>query len=233
LPAKREYLLAARELCTRYGAVLIFDEVISGFRFRAGDAGGMYGISPDLATFGKIIGGGMPVSAVAGRRDILALVEQEHGSRVKFYGGTYSAHPASMLAANVMLTHLVEHEPEIYPSLTQKGDQVRKRVERVFAERGIYARCTGYGNEALPGSSINMLVFPYSQSQAMDRPRYVRHPEYCDHDLSEKALPVAMLLEGVYVVHGMGGLSTAHSSGDIDLLCEAYDRVARRLKDYL
>jgi len=73
--------------------VLILDEVIAGFRFHAGNAGALYGVQADLATFGKVIGGGMPVSAVAGRADILGLVGRERDSKVKFSGGTYSAHP--------------------------------------------------------------------------------------------------------------------------------------------
>jgi glutamate-1-semialdehyde 2,1-aminomutase len=64
MPATVEYLRTARELTEKYGAVLIFDEVITGFRFRAGSAGALYGIQPDLTTMGKIIGGGMPLAAV-------------------------------------------------------------------------------------------------------------------------------------------------------------------------
>ena len=66
--AEPEYLRAARQLADQYGVMLIFDEVISGFRFRAGDLGTLYGVRPDLATFAKIMGGGMPVAAIAGRR---------------------------------------------------------------------------------------------------------------------------------------------------------------------
>ena len=98
MAATPEYLTAARELTARHGALLIFDEVISGFRFCAGDLGSLYGVRPDLVTLGKIIGGGMPVAAVAGRRDVMALSGREGGSRVGFSGGTYAAHPASLLA---------------------------------------------------------------------------------------------------------------------------------------
>ena len=73
IPAQRAYLQLARSLSEKHGVVLILDEVISGFRFRAGDLGHLYGVRPDLATFGKIIGGGMPMTAVAGRADILRL----------------------------------------------------------------------------------------------------------------------------------------------------------------
>jgi glutamate-1-semialdehyde 2,1-aminomutase len=113
MPATKEYVHTARELTERYGVVLIFDEVISGFRFRAGDVGKLYGIKPDLITLGKIIGGGMPLAAVAGRGDVLDLVGRVGRRKVKFSGGTFSGHPASLLAAKTLLTHLVENQNEI------------------------------------------------------------------------------------------------------------------------
>ncbi len=125
IPATRTYLETARQLTSRYGALLILDEVITGFRFRAGDAGTLFGIKPDLATFGKIIGGGMPVAAVAGRAEVLDLVGRTQGARVKFSGGTYSAHPASLLAAKTLMTYLVDNEGVIYSRLAQLGDKMR------------------------------------------------------------------------------------------------------------
>ena len=77
IPASPEYLKTARKLTEQYGALLIFDEIISGFRFRAGSAARFYGVQPDLSTFGKICGGGMPVSAVAGRKEVLDLCGKE------------------------------------------------------------------------------------------------------------------------------------------------------------
>jgi len=232
-PATREYLQTARRLTHQYGAVLIFDEVISGFRFRAGDLGALYGLQPDLATFGKVTGGGMPVAAVAGRADIMDLAGRGGGGKVKFSGGTYSAHPTSLLAAKTLMTYLVAHESEIYPRLADLGQKARRTVEAAFAQEGIYARCTGYGNESLPGSSLAKLHFPYQDGRQLDSPDDVRNPAVCDVTLSDKALQVALLLEDVHVMHGLGALSTAHTEDDITLLGEACRRVARRFKAYL
>jgi len=233
MPATREYLSALRELTQQYGAMLIFDEVISGFRFRAGDTGALYGVQPDLATFGKAIGGGMPVAAVAGRADIMGQVGRERGKKVKFSGGTYSAHPASMLAAKTFMSYLVAHEAEIYPYLTTLGEKVRQTVESAFAEEGIYARCTGYGNDVVPGSSVNMLVFPYQEGHQLLTPEDTHSPAVCDITLSEKALQLALLLEDVHVIHGLGSVTTAHTEADIEFLGQACRKVARRFKDYL
>jgi len=228
-----EYMRVARQLTEQYGALLILDEVVSGFRFRAGDAGALYGVKPDLVTFGKAIGGGMPVSAVGGRADIMDLVSQEKGTRVKFSGGTYSAHPSSLLAAKTFMTYLVEHEEQIYPRLTRLGDLTRQTVEAAFAQEGIYARCSGYGNDALPGSSINMLLFPYDEDRELVGPEDTRNPSVCDIALTEKVLKLALLLEDVHVIHGLGSVTTAHTEADIHYLGEACHRAARRIKPYL
>ena len=79
--------------------------LIAGFRFRAGNLGALYNVQPDLSTYGKVMGGGMPVAAVAGRSDIMNLVSRQAGSKVRFSGGTYSAHPASLLGEYVAPLH--------------------------------------------------------------------------------------------------------------------------------
>ena len=233
MPATREYLQTARKLTHQYGVVLILDEVVSGFRFHAGDAGALYGVQPDLATFGKAIGGGMPVSAVAGRADILSLAGREGGSKVKFSGGTYSAHPASLLAAKTFMSYLVAHEAEIYPRLADLGEKTRQTMEAAFAQEGIYARCTGYGNDVLAGSSLAMLHFPYKDDVQLDKPEDVSDPSVCDVTLRKEVLQLALLLEDVHIVNAHGAVTTAHTEADIVLLGEACRRVARRVKAYL
>jgi glutamate-1-semialdehyde 2,1-aminomutase len=233
MPATREYLQTARELTYQYGATLIFDEVIAGFRFRAGDVGALYGVQPDLATFGKIIGGGMPVAAVAGRADIMGLVGRAAGSKVKFSGGTYSAHPASLLAARTLMTYLVEHEDQVYPRLAELGARARQTMEIAFLGEGIYTRCTGSGNEVLPGSSMAILHFPYQDDAQLDRPDQVFDPSVCDVTLGHEVLELALLLEDVHILHGHGAVTTAHTEADIDFLGQACRRVARRIKAYL
>lgn len=230
IPATMEYLQTARQLADQYGVVLIFDEVIAGFRFHAGDLGSLYGVQPDLTTFGKIVGGGMPVAAVAGRADIMGLAGREKGHAVKFSGGTYSAHPASLLAAKTMMTHLVTYEDEIYPYLADLGEKTRRAIEEAFAQEGISAHCTGYDSEVLPGSSMVNVHFPYDDGCQFTKPEDISDPAKCDVMLRGTVLQLALLLEDVFVVQGLGSLSTAHTGKDIDMLSEAYNRVARRVK---
>jgi glutamate-1-semialdehyde 2,1-aminomutase len=233
VPATTEYLNAARELTQKHGVILIFDEVIAGFRFRAGSTGGLYGIQPDLSTFGKIVGGGMPLSAVAGRADILALAGRQAGAPVKFSGGTYSAHPASLVAAKACLSYLVDHEDEIYPRLATLGDKLRHSLEAAFAAEGVHARCMGNGSQALPGSSLFYLHFPFDEHIPLDRPEVWFDPTVCDIALSHGVLDLALLLEDVFVLRSHGGISIAHSEADIDRFAAACRRAARRIKPYM
>jgi len=231
--ASQEYIRAVRELTSHYGVVLIFDEVIGGFRFRAGNVGALYGVQPDLTTFGKIMGGGMPVAAVAGRAELLELAGRAGGSRVKFSGGTYSAHPSSLLAAKTLMTYLVAHETEIYPYLAEVGARTRLALTEAFVQEGIYVHCTGHGSGVLPGSSMFMMHFPYREDAQLDRPEAWFDPAVCDVTLSHKVLDLALLLEDVFMLHSHGAVSTTHTGADIDLLREACRRAARRIKPYL
>ena len=230
IPAKPEYLRLARELTQKHGALLILDEVISGFRFCAGSVGRLYGIQPDLITLGKIIGGGMPVAAVAGRREVMVIAGREGGRRVRFDGGTYSAHPASMVAGKVMLAHLIEHEEQIYTRLASLGQQMRLRVEQIFADRGVLAQCTGYPNAAVKGSSVAVVHFPVRPGVIVDSPDVASDPRLCRVQVREGIFRLAMLLADAYTMHGLGALSTAHTGEDLNRLYEACDQVAQRLK---
>lgn len=233
VPATREYLQTARDLTQHYGTVLIFDEVISAFRFRAGSVAELYGLRPDLATYGKVIGGGMPVAAVAGRAPIMDLVGRRGGSKVKFSGGTYSAHPASLLAARTLMAYLVAHEKEIYPRLGILGAEARRAIETAFVDEGIYACCTGDNADVVSGSSMFMLHFPYRIDACLENPQDWHNPSVCDVVLRRVVVDLALLLEDLFLVHGHGAVSTAHTQAHIDLLGEACRRAARRIKPYL
>ncbi len=228
IPASREYLHAARELTDRYGVVMILDEVISGFRFRAGNLSALYGIQPDLATYGKIMGGGMPVSAVGGRAEIMELSGRKGGDRVKFSGGTYSAHPASMLAAKAMMTYLSEHEAEVYPRLARLGALTRQTLVEALAAEGVQAITTGSDAESLPDSPMFMVHFPLQAGVRADRPEDLANPALFDTALSRQVLNLALLLEDVFLIKGHGTLTLAHTEADIQILADACRRAIRR-----
>jgi glutamate-1-semialdehyde 2,1-aminomutase len=233
IPATREYLQLARRLTQHHGALLILDEVINGFRFRAGNIAPLYGIEADLAVYGKAIGGGMPVAALAGRDDVMSLVGRARGSRVAVLGGTYCGHPASLLAAKVFMTYLVEHEAEVYGRLAELGQKMRDAMTSGFAEEGIFAVCTGDSPDLPAGSSLGMVHFPYDERAALATPEAVFDPAVCDVALRTEVLGPAMLLEGVHIVQGHGSAATTHTDEDMEHLKEACRAVARRVKPYM
>jgi glutamate-1-semialdehyde 2,1-aminomutase len=232
IPATREYLESARRLTHEHGALLILDEVVDGFRFRAGNLGALYDVKPDLAVYGKAIGGGMPVAALAGRDDVMKLIGRAQGSRVAVLGGTYCAHPASMLAAKVFMNYLIEHEAEVYPRLADLGRKMRDAMVAGFAEEGIFTVCTGDSPDLPCGSSLGMVHFPYAEDTVVDRPEIVFDPTVCDVALRSHVLGPAMLLENVHMVQGHGSAATTHSDEDVELLKDVCRRVARRVKPY-
>lgn len=124
------FLEGLRELCDTYGALLIFDEVITGFRLGIDGAQGYYGVTPDLTAFGKIIGGGMPVGAYGGRREIMEMVSPCGGV---YQAGTLSGNPVAMAAGIAQLTILKEH-PEYYSKLNKMGDWFYGKIDEMLRE---------------------------------------------------------------------------------------------------
>ena len=133
VPPKKGFLEGLRKLCDEYGALLIFDEVITGFRLAFGGAAEYFGVKPDLVTYGKIIGAGMPVGAYGGRREIMELVSPV--GKV-YQAGTLSGNPIAMAAGLTQLKYLYEHQ-EIYKDLEKKGERLYGGMEKILAEKGL------------------------------------------------------------------------------------------------
>ncbi len=231
--ASPEYLQRARDLTKKFGAVLIFDEVVSGFRFHAGPVQTLYGIDPDLTVFGKAIGGGMPVSAVAGSDDIFSFCGQERKKedRVKFEGGTFSGHPAAMTAGVTYLQYLIEHEAEIYPKIGTWGRRIREGIEEIFSSFGFNVKCTGDGDTIAPNSSLAGVQFLRRPLTHVTSPEQVWNPEISDSDLRENVFKLAMLLEGFNTFHGFGAVSAAHKEAEIQSALGAVEKIARKWKE--
>jgi glutamate-1-semialdehyde 2,1-aminomutase len=136
-----QFLKTLRELCTKHGALLIFDEVISGFRLAEGGAAAHYGIEPDLATFGKVIGGGMPVGAFGGPREIMKHLSPEGGV---YQAGTLSGNPVAMTAGLTTLRVLKKENG--WKRLEALGEYLEERVDGVLAESPLPAKLVRLGS---------------------------------------------------------------------------------------
>ena len=133
IPGKPEFIAGLRQLCNETGTVLIFDEVITGFRLSYGGAAQVYGVQPDMVCFGKIIGGGMPVGAYGGRREIMECVAP---TGPVYQAGTLSGNPLAMYIGLRQLDYLNTH-PEVYAQLEQSGEKFAAGVRDLLQKHGL------------------------------------------------------------------------------------------------
>jgi len=211
--ATPEFLTRMRELCTEHGAVLIFDEVMCGFRVGLGGAQEMYGITPDLTALGKVIGGGLPVAAFGGKAE---LMQKMAPIGPVYQAGTLSGNPVAVAAG--MTTLKLIQEPGFYEQLTATGEKLVAGLTAAAKEAGI-ALCGDsvggmfgmYFSETIPAS--------YGQMMAGDKARF-------------NAFFHGMLEEGVYFAPAMfeaGFVSAAHDDAVIAETVEAAKRVFAKL----
>lgn len=136
------FLTGLREICDKNGALLIFDEVITGFRLALGGVQEYFGVRADLVTFGKIIGAGMPVGAYGGRRDVMSIISPK-GS--VYQAGTLSGNPVAMAAGLTQLT-ILRDTPAVYQKINALGDFFRQEMAKMAAQTGAPVTVTGVGS---------------------------------------------------------------------------------------
>ncbi len=204
-----EFLAAMRELCTQHGAVLIFDEVMTGFRVGPGSAQGLFGITPDLSTFGKVVGGGMPLGAFGGRRDIMEKIAP---LGPVYQAGTLSGNPLSVAAGLATLKKI--QAPGFYEALTAKTRALVDGLAAAAKARGVTFSAQSVGGmfgvyfAATPPTS-------YAEVMSADKEAFNRFFH-------------AMLEKGVYLAPSAfeaGFVSSAHSDADIAATIAAADAI--------
>ena len=200
LPPRDGFLQALRELCTQHGALLIFDEVMTGFRVALGGAQTRYGVKPDLSTFGKVIGGGMPVGAYGGRRE---LMQQIAPAGPIYQAGTLSGNPVAMAAGLAML-ELIQ-APGFYTMLEAKTNALCDGLETAARDAGVAFSTQRVGGMFGLFFSAEK-VDTYAQAIACDTVKFNRFFH-------------AMLERGVFLAPSAfeaGFMSAAHAQTDID-----------------
>jgi len=205
------YLEGVRRACTDTGTVLIFDEVITGFRVAPGGAQAHFGVTPDLATFGKAIASGFPVSCFAGRADLMELF----ASGGVMHGGTFNGHPACMAALVATLGEL--KKPETFAALDRQGTRLMEGIGEALDAADIQARVEGFPQIFHVGFGVEEQVTDYRSSLQADKERYVRFTE-------------ALHYRGVRALErGAWFLSTAHTADVVDETVAAVAAVAREI----
>lgn len=207
---KEGFLQGLRKLCDQYGALLIFDEVITGFRLCLGGAQAYYGVKADLTTFGKIIGGGMPVGAYCGSREVM---EQVAPCGPVYQAGTLSGNPVAMAAGLAQLTYLRDH-PEVYTDIGEKGKWLAEAM-RAAAKRH---------NVPVTVNQVESLLSPFFTAQAVED-----LPGAQTSDLSRYAAYFAgMLQRGVALAPAQFEamfVSAAHTRENLEATAQAADEV--------
>jgi len=214
VPANKEFLQELRDLCNKYSAVLIFDEVMSGFRASLRGSYGVYGIEADIVTFGKVIGGGMPVGAFAGKKEIMQQLSPEGPI---YQAGTLSGNPVAMNAGLAMLKKL-KSNPDLYDNLESKAKKLMNGFEEISKENGIDIQTNVVGS--MFGFFFNSIKPKnFDDVNKSDTKRYAKfHSE--------------MLKRGFYFApsaYETGFICSVMKESDIDSTLEAYKEIIKVL----
>lgn len=206
VPAEEGFLEGLRKLCDEHRALLIFDEVITGFRLGFTGAAGYFHIKPDLVTYGKIIGAGMPVGAYGGRREILEMISP---SGPIYQAGTLSGNPVAMAAGLTQLKILKDH-PELYAELERKGEKLYGTMKEIVREAGLSWQVnykSSLGSIFFTGESVR----DYTSAKSSDTHAFA---EYFKYMLSQGIHLAPSQFEAMF-------LSAAHTDEIIDQTLDA------------
>ncbi|WP_280521409.1 glutamate-1-semialdehyde 2,1-aminomutase [Paenibacillus mangrovi] len=204
VPPLPGFLQGLRDITTRYGSLLIFDEVMTGFRVNINCAQGLFGITPDLTCLGKVIGGGLPVGAYGGKREIM---EQVAPSGPIYQAGTLSGNPLAMVAGYTTLKLLT---PAVYEQLEERASRLAAGFEKNAKELGVPVTLNRVGSMVCPFFTEGPVV-NYDTARASDIQRFIK---YFANLLEEGVSVAPSQFEGMFV-------SAAHSVEDIDATIEA------------
>lgn len=226
IPADQEFMNGLRKLTQELGILFIFDEVKTGFRATLGGVQSVYNIKPDLTALGKVLGGGFPIGAVGGNKEIMTLMEPDRGKDiltfgtkssenddVLFHSGTYNGHPTVLAAGRATIESLENGEME---KLLMKTMYFRQRLEEVYSKRQIPMQTLGWG------SIFNIVL-------TKEPIKNVRDMSKADQSLKRK-IDLELLKLGIYTKPlNRYSMSVMHSEEDIERTIQAHDEAIRRV----
>jgi glutamate-1-semialdehyde 2,1-aminomutase len=215
IPAEREFLKGLRELCNERSILLIFDEVITGFRLAPGGGQQYYGVTPDITVLGKILGGGFPIGAFCGSQEIMNRLDTFLYERpdYSFHGGTFAANPISMIAG--LATLRILEDGSIAKSLNRHGEKVRSELKEIFGANGMDVQVTGAGSLFFTHFTKEEVKNAYIAAQA-DKKKLANFHSY-------------LIANGVFILPTHEAvLSKAHTKADMEKLFSKTEDYAKR-----
>lgn len=216
ISAKKEFLKSLRELCSEREVLLIFDEIITGFRLAPGGGQQYYGVIPDITILGKILGGGFPIGAIAGRKEIMERMDPLLFERPKFsfHGGTFTANPVTLSAGLEMLRTL--EDGRIIDRLNSEGEKIQRELEDIFERGKVDAKvsCTG---------SLFHVHFTKEDVNNTPAVQAADRKKLTDYHMS-------LINNGVFFLPNKNGaVSNAHSREDLEKLLAETERCVKKL----
>ncbi|MCG6926082.1 MAG: aspartate aminotransferase family protein [Acidobacteria bacterium] len=207
IPPRPGYLRALREICDRHGALLVFDEVKTGFRSALGGYQSRCGVTPDLSVFGKAVANGYPLGVIGGRADVMARFDDPDPGRRVLIAGTYNAHPVPTAAAIATIDRLGRDDGAVYRELEAKGARLQKGLETIFSERGLTVVVSRLGSAFC--------------AYFMDHQPVDWHDVASHHDFDlDRRYRRALVERGIFhfpLACKQGSISAAHSDADLAL----------------
>jgi glutamate-1-semialdehyde 2,1-aminomutase len=222
-----EFLKQLRQLTQTAGIALIFDEMLTGFRIHLGGAQAWFGVQADIATYGKILGGGMPIGVIAGQATYMDLIDggdwnygdaSSPQTEKTFFAGTYCKHPFAMAAAHAVLKYLKQQGPSLQEQLNQRTQQLIETLNTFFAAESLPIQLASFGS-----------IFNAVSSRSADPTEQAEE----DHSVtaSMSLLGYHLIHKGVFIQGGGGILSTAHTDNDLDQIIYAIKQSVTDLQE--
>jgi glutamate-1-semialdehyde 2,1-aminomutase len=215
IPATREFLSELRRITREIGAFLIFDEVITGFRLAPGGAQEFYGVIPDVSTFGKVAGGGLPFGAVGGTTEAMRLMEYDTEPGSILMAGTFNGNPI-VTAAGLAVLRRLSQEPHLYTRLNTMGERFRAVINQFAQERDYPAVATGVGS----------MFWMHTSRGPINSVRDVRS----GNPAASTGLRLLYRKNGLHIAPHHGFMSTAHTDEDITQLIEIHKAAMEELR---
>lgn len=233
LVTSKEFVRKARELTNKYGTALIIDEIVTGFRVKAGLMADVYGIKPDIAILGKALGGGMPFACLAMNKNISANISVNTKLRVGIDAGTFTSHPLTLVAVKQFLNYVINHEDKIYSQIITSANYYRRRLNEIFAKVSIAVHITGESQDKsvsnFPIGTVRYLKDAKKYNSKMALSHW--NKEIVDIEMRDQICRKALMLKGIYPWQGFGVLTSEHTQQIIEYTLSNYNDFADEISN--
>ena len=220
IPADINFLKGLEEYCKRNDILFILDEIVTGFRLNFGSVSSLYHLNPDIITLGKIVGGGLPIGVVCGKKEIMKVanpVENRNKEQLCYIGGgTFSSNPLTMTAGYATLDYISKNRQTVYNKINKLGDTARNDLKKLFSDYGLKTEVTGLGS----------LFLTHFLSNKVNEITNANDVALSDNDTLTKYHFSLMAKYGIFFLpHKMGAISIVHDVKDIQSLINATEKI--------